>query len=327
MKALLRSVIAAAAAGVAVTAAPPLRVVGSLQPSAASVEYQQPQFTSGTESVALTVTVADSQGRPTRGLQRENFVVFDDDAVQDVRVFSAETVPVSWGLVLDRSGSMAGMIDDVYTASLHAMDLASRADEAFVTTFNDRVTVEHEFTNDRHALQNAVVGLRAEGGTALWDAVDDGVGRMASGVHRKKVLIVVTDGDDNESHRRFAEILGTIERTDVIIYTVGLIESRGLFPWTRSMDATLKRTLTRLAEATGGSAHFPDSMKKCQEVMSAIAQEVHSQYLLGYDPPGPPDGQWHRVRVEIRSAAAEGVRTARTREGYYHGPSARQAER
>ena len=282
---------------------------------------QAPQFTGGTEMVALTVAVTDLKGQPIRGLRKENLFVFDDDVAQDVRVFSADAVPVSWGLVLDRSGSMAGMMDDVYSAALHAMDLASKSDEAFIATFNDRVTVEQEFTRDRHVLQNAVAGLRSEGGTALWDAVGDGLARMRGGAHRKKILLVVTDGDDNMSRRRFAELLGDAERSDVIVYTVGLTESRGVMPWNRGTDAPFKRTLTRLAEATGGAAHFPDSMKKCQEVMRAIALEVHNQYLLGYAPPGPQDGEWHRIRVEVRPAA-EGTRTARTREGYYHGPPA-----
>jgi VWFA-related protein len=286
---------------------------------------QRAQFTSATEMVALAVSDTDQHGRPVQGLHREDFIVYDDDAAQDIRVFSANAVPVSWGLVLDRSGSMAGMIDDVYKASLHALDLASKTDEAFVSTFSDTVSLEHEFTRDHHVLQNAVIGIRALGGTALWDAVADGIRRMAEASEQKRVLVVVTDGDDNESRRRFSDLLGDIERSDVIIYTVGLTESRGILP--QRMETSLKRTLMHLAQATGGAAHFPDSMKKCQEAMSAIAQDVHGQYLLGYDPPGPRNGEWHRVRVELRPAATQSVRTARTREGYYRGPSRGNAGR
>ena len=94
---------------------------------------------------------------------------------------------------------------------------------------------------------------------------------MAGAAHRKKILLIVTDGDDNMSHRRFAELIGDVERRDVIVYTVGLTESRGVMPGNRDTGAPLKRTLTRLAEATGGAAHFPDSMKKCQEVLRAIS--------------------------------------------------------
>ena len=302
-----------------------LLTLAATAPSSAPAR-QRAQFASATEMVALTVSVTDQRGRPIRGLQREDFTVFDDDAAQEIRVFAADPVAVSWGLVLDRSGSMAQMIDGVYQASLHALDLGSQTDEAFVSTFSDAVTVEHEFTRDRHALRNAVVGLRAAGGTALWDAVAEGVRRMVDAAHQKKVLLVVTDGDDNESRRRLSDVLDDVERSDVIVYTVGLAES-GWMRGSPAMNPSLARTLARLAQASGGAAHFPDSMKKCREVMSAIAQEVHAQYLIGYHPPGSADGAWHRVRVELRPEAAEGVRTARTREGYYRGPSDRQGQR
>lgn len=270
-----------------------------------------------TNLVVLRVAVNDAQGRSAISLKQGAFKVYEDGVEQPIGFFSAEESPVSWGLVLDRSGSMTGMMSDVYDAALHVIDEGTGRDETFLVTFNKRTELITDFTSDRHQLENSILGLRADGETALFDAVGFALDQLKRARNRKKVLIVVTDGEDNASRLKFRELIERAEEEEAVIYTVGMFESSMSLSSMMGSDRDAKSELKKLAEVTGASAHFPSDIDQCRSVMKEIAREVSQQYSLGYYPLNKArDGKWRRVQVRVVETASHKY-VARTRSGYY----------
>lgn len=270
-----------------------------------------------TDLVLLRASVTDKQGKTVLGLKPENFKIYEDGVSQNVDFFSVEESPVSWGLVLDRSGSMMEMMRGVYQASLHVISEGTSRDEMFIVTFNDKPEITSRFTDDRHALENSTLGVRAGGTTALYDAVSTALDEMRQGRFRKKVLVVVTDGDDNASRLSFGQLIGQVEEEEVIIYTVGMFEpvSKPIL----GVGGTGSRLeLEKLAEVTGGAAHFPTDVEGCRRVMKEIALEVSQQYSLGYYPGNKEyDGKWRKIGIQVGTAKNQNEYIGRTRNGYY----------
>ena len=237
-----------------------------------------------TNLVVLRIAVNDKQGRAIQNLKQGAFKVYEDGVEQEVSFFSSEESPVSWGLVLDRSGSMMGMMSDVYEAALHVIDEGTSRDETFIVTFNKRFELISDFTSDRHRLENSVLVLRADGETALFDAVDFALDRLKHANYRKKVLLVITDGEDNASRLKFRELIERAEEEEALIYTVGMFGSMGGLSSLMGGDRDASAELKKLAQVTGASAHFPSDVEQCRDVMKEIAREVSQQYSLGYYP-------------------------------------------
>jgi Ca-activated chloride channel family protein len=270
-----------------------------------------------TNLVVLRVAVNDQQGRAAMSLKQNAFKVYEDGVEQQIGVFSSEESPVSWGLILDRSGSMMGMMSDVYEAALHVIDEGTSRDETFIVTFNRRPELISEFTSDRHGLENSILGLRADGETALFDAVDFALDRLKHAKYRKKVLVVITDGEDNASRLKFRELIERAEEEEAVIYTVGMFEPVMSVLSSMGADRDARAELKKLAEVTGGSAHFPSNVDQCRDVMKEIAREVSQQYSLGYYPLNKTrDGKWRRIQVKVSDSGSHKY-VARTRSGYY----------
>lgn len=276
-----------------------------------------------TNLVVLRVTVNDQQGRAATSLKQEAFKIYEDGVEQQVGFFSAEESPVSWGLVLDRSGSMMEMMSDVYDAALHVIDEGTSRDETFIVTFNRKPELISDFMSDRHRLENSILGLRAEGETALFDAVDFALDQMKHAKNRKKVLVVVTDGEDNASRLKFRELIERAEEEEVVIYTVGMFgemgDSSGVLARLLGRSGGDGRTeLKKLAEVTGGVSHFPKNVDQCKSVMREIAREVSQQYSLGYYPANKErDGKWRAIKIAVSQNGNSPKLVARTRSGYY----------
>lgn len=276
-----------------------------------------------TDLVVLRITVSDQQGRAAMRLSQDAFKVYEDGVEQRLSFFSDEESPVSWGLVLDRSGSMMEMMSDVYDAALHVIDEGTARDETFIVTFNKTPELVIDFTPDRHRLENSVLGLKAEGETALYDAVNFALDNLKNAKNRKRVLVVVTDGEDNASRLKFRDLIEHAEEEDAVIYTVGMFGDMGessallakmLGTGTRDGQAELKK----LAEVTGGLAHFPKNVDQCKSVMREIAREVSQQYSLGYYPVNKErDGKWRGIKVAVNHNGTSTRLVARTRSGYY----------
>ncbi len=270
-----------------------------------------------TDLVSLSVTVTDQKRRAITGLRREDFKVYENGVEQPLSFFSAEEAPVCWGIVLDRSGSMAEMIRDVYRAAVHVVDEGTEEDETFIVTFNKNVELGADFISDKHRLQNSILGLRADGGTALWDAINFALDHLKRAKHRKKVLVVITDDEDNSSRIKFRELIERAEEANVLIYPVGMFESIGMFRLEMSGGGP-RVELEKLAEVTGARAHFPTNVEQCQSTMREIASEVSHQYSVGYYPNNSKrDGKWRNIQVVTGQGEGKARLTARTRAGYY----------
>ena len=282
-------------------------------------EQQEPVETLKIETnlVPLNVTVSDRAGRAMTALKKENFKVYENGIEQSVSFFSAEEAPTSWGLVLDRSGSMMGMIEDVYRAALHIIDEGTEQDEMFIVTFNKRTEIVQDFTSDRHGLENSILGLRADGETALYDAVAFALDHIEGGKHKKRVLMVLTDGEDNSSHLKFRKLVERSEEEGVLIYTVGMFEEMSRMSLRMGRSGS-RSELEKLAEVTGARAHFPADIEGCRNTMKEIAREVSQQYSLGYYPSNRArDGKWRSIRVVVSRGEGKTAYVARTRTGYY----------
>lgn len=270
--------------------------------------------------VVLHVTVTDRNGMPYRNLKAENFRILDSGSEQSIHHFTAEDLPFTVGLVLDRSGSMLPVIGEVYQAAFHTVRASKPSDEFFILTFNDGFDLRQDFSTDREQLKKRLKHVPAEGPTALYDAVLEALDHIRNASHDKKALVVVTDGDDNKSRHTFQELLERARRQqDVAIYVVGFF---GWPEWagTGSDGKSLRARLTELALATGGKAYFPLTMEECDRACIAIAEELRQQYSLGYYPhPLSHDGNWHTVRVDLQLPPDLSVNNlaARTRVGYF----------
>ncbi|MBI3950294.1 MAG: VWA domain-containing protein [Acidobacteria bacterium] len=292
-------------------------------PSPAQQHGHEPTQDTGTvkldtDLVSLSVTVADQNGKAVLGLKREDFKVYENGIEQIISFFSADEAPACWGLVLDRSGSMTAMMRDVYQAAIHVMDEGTEQDEMFIVTFNDQPEIVCEFSSDRHKWENSLLGLRAGGTTALYDAVAFALDHIQQAKHQKKVLVVITDGEDNSSQLKFRQLIDQVEERNVLIYTVGMFEpmERSLFDFG---GGRTQGELEKLAEATGARAHFPTNVERCREAMKEIAGEVSQQYSLGYYPSNTArDGKWRKIKVVATRQGEKDTRyVARARTGYY----------
>ena len=278
---------------------------------------EKPSLRISVDLVVLDVSVQDKNGQPVHGLNEKDFRVYEDKVEQPVSSFSAEESPVTWGLVLDRSSSMRDMTKEVYAAALNVIDQGTNEDEMFIMTFNNKTEIVSDLTSDRRQLANSIFGLHADGSTALYDAVDSALDHVKQGKHRKKVLVVVTDGGDNKSRIRFSRLVEKVKESDVLIYTVGMYGGMAHNPTESRLTAEPQNRLRQLAEITGAYAHFPQDSNKCREVMAKIAQEVSEHYTIGYYPTKQMrDGRWRKIKVVVdRQPNAKYI--VRSRAGYY----------
>ena len=295
----------------------PLLVITQLAGSCLS-QAQESKIRVEVDLVSLYATVTHKGGAALPGLKKENFRVWEDEVEQQISHFSTDDAPYTIGLVLDRSGSMAEVIDDVFQAAFHTLEASKPEDEAFVILFNHRIELIQDFTFDRKALKRALRKVRADGRTALYDAVHTALSHIQKGQHRKKALLVVTDGADNSSETTYRELLDFAQESSVIIYVVGFFGDPTRFGSLLGESPSVEK-LSRLAEVTGGRAYFPKTMEQCKQACLDTASELRHQYSLGYYPTKKEkDGTWRKIRVEVAGLPgdrAEDLRV-RAREGY-----------
>jgi len=266
--------------------------------------------------VVLHVSVLNQRGEFVPGLTQDLFHVYEDRAEQMISVFRQEDVPVSMGLVIDNSGSMRDKRPLVNAAAITLVKTSNPQDEAFVVNFNDDYYLDtvHDFTNDISELNDALERIDSRGSTALYDAVIGSLDHLKKGHKDKKVLLVITDGEDNASRRTLENAVQEAQRSDAIIYAIGLFDK----DMKGSEIRKARRALNDLTTATGGVAFFPESVDDTQAICTQVAHDIRNQYTIAYYPTNANrDGTFRSVMVTVIPPRGMGKLTVRTRNGYY----------
>ena len=277
---------------------------------------QTPIFSSRAELVVVHVTVTDRRGAYVTALPREAFRISEDDAPQRIDFFSGEDSPVTVGFLVDSSGSMREGRERVIAAATAFAEASNNQDEIFALAFNEYVRPalppSMPFTSDASVFRVALAGaMGAQGRTAMYDAISNGLSHIAKGHHPRRVLVVVGDGGDNASTKTFDQVLKEAQSSNAAIYTVGIID-----PLERDANPGL---LKRLANATGGESFFPRDVDDVDDVLQEIADDIRHSYTLGYvSSNSSRDGRFRRIRVIVNDPAQRSLRV-RARDGYRAG--------
>jgi VWFA-related protein len=273
--------------------------------------------------VVLHATVFDKKGRIVNDLKPEDFRVFEDNVLQRVSVFSHADIPVTMGIVIDDSGSMREKREAVNAAALAFVKTSNPQDQVFVVNFNDVYYLDTpgDFASNIEDLKSALDKIDSRGGTALYDAVYASLDHVKLGNRDKKVLLVITDGEDNASRWTFEELLGYAQKSNAVIYTIGLLGSEepgGLFKIRGSSAHRAGKILEKLAEVSGGQAYFPKSLDEVGSTCEQVAHDIRNQYTLAYYPSNTrKDGTFRAVRVDAFASGSHTKLAVRTRPGYF----------
>jgi len=280
-------------------------------------QTSRPIYRVGVDIVSLNVTVTDAARRYVGDLNRDDFVVLEEGAPQNVVFFRKTDVPLALALLLDTSASMEQALATAQEAAIGFARQLGPADVAMLIDFDSKVQVLAHFTSDRRELEEAVRRTMAGGSTSLYNAVYVALKELSrikledeqQGL-RRRAIVLLSDGEDTSSLVSFDELLDLASRSDTMIYTIGL----------GSADSSGRRTfqdaqfvLRRLAQQTGGRAFFPQAAKDLAGVYGEIRDELSSQYLLAYESGSQKNGQWRRVNVRVNRPNV----TVRARQGYY----------
>ncbi len=252
-----------------------------------------PVTTFRTESnlVSLNVSVFDKDGRIVKGLPQSAFTVYEDGQKQDVKIFRQEDVPISLGLVVDSSASMFNKRDRVNAAAVAMMKASNPDDEVFVITFNEVATVTQDFTSNVKQLESSLQKVEPKGETAMRDALALGLDHLRGHSKKdKKVLLVVTDGEDNSSIEKQDHLIRAAQLTNAIIYGIGILGSEQ-----PASAARAKASLDALTLATGGRSWYPGDAAETEKITPEIAHEIRNQYVIGYTPENTAAGAGFRT--------------------------------
>ena len=279
--------------------------------------FQQPSdgrqasvFHTDTRWVVLQATVTNRRGELVTNLDQRAFTVYESGKRQPITLFRRGDVPVSLGLLIDNSGSMRQLRTKVEAAALALVRASNPQDEAFVLNFADKPRIDVPFTSDVHVLEGGIARVDSIGGTALRDAIDMAEAYLREHAARdRKVLLVLTDGNDNASVTTVSQIQKQAERSETVIDAIGL------FMQADTAQATAGRhELEQLTERTGGVAYYPMSLDQIDTVALDLARQIRSQYTIAYAPLNQAlDGSYRTIQVKIAGPEKLSVHT---RAGY-----------
>jgi Ca-activated chloride channel homolog len=262
------------------------------------------------EEVVLHATVTNEQRQLVPSLDKSAFTVFDNGVPQTITSFRREDVPVAMGIVIDNSGSMRDKRAKINQAVLNLIRASNSKDEIFVVNFSENPYLDQDFTSDVNLLQAALHQVSLRGSTALYDAV------VASSLHldnaplEKKVLLVITDGQDNMSRETLEEASRRLQKPNgPTVYAIGLLGN--------GLQRSGREALQNLAERSGGVAYFPETLDQVDDITRTVARDIRSQYMIAYRPQNQnAKPQYQSVRVEAH-ANGYGKLTVRTKSGYF----------
>jgi len=266
--------------------------------------------------VRLNASVIDSSGHMADSLPKEAFRVYEDGVQQSILEFRHEDLPVSIGILIDSSGSMYDKRAAVDAASLDLVKLSNTEDEAFLVDFSSEAYIDQDFTNNIAKLQQGLSYIKANGGTALYDAVIASADYLSKNAKRpKQVLLIITDGEDNASSASLESTIRRVQDMDgPAIYCIGLLFGDDVG---RSEARHAREVLQELSDQTGGMAYFPKSLKEVDGITHEVAQDIRTQYTIEYrSTKSPALGGYRQIHVEAKEKGFHGLQV-RTRTGYF----------
>lgn len=269
------------------------------------------------ELALVNVTVTDPYNRLVTGLESENFRVFEDNVEQEVVSFSSEDVPISIGVILDLSGSMANKLGKAKQAALQFLKTANPQDEFFLVCFNEHAELLAPFTTNVEDLESKMLTATAKGKTALLDAIYLGLTQMRNAGRAKRALLIISDGGDNNSRYNEKDIKRLVREADTQIYAVGIFDP--LEYRSRSPEELNGPTLLdEMAELTGGRSFTVENLNDLPDIAAKIGEELRNQYVLGYHPSHRVhDARWRKIKIKLRAPRGLPPLTAYAKTGYY----------
>ena len=270
-------------------------------------------FRKEVDEVTLHATVVDDKNHLVTNLDRADFTVYEDGQQQKITSFRREDIPVAIGIVIDNSGSMRDKRPAVNAAAINFVKASNPQDKVFVVNFNEDFFLDQDYTASIPKLKDALDRIEARGGTALYDAVVASSDHLKkSAILEKKVLVVVTDGEDNASRESLEQAIRRLqEENGPTVYTIGLLGDEH--------SKRAKRALRQMAEETGGIAFFPQGLSEVDAITQQIAHDIRNQYTIGYkSTKAQTEGGFRTVKVDANAKGYKKLQV-RTRSGYYAG--------
>lgn len=273
-----------------------------------------------TELVSFTLTVTDRQGRAVEGLSPQDIEIFEDKVKQTIEHYSAADSPVSVGVVFDLSGSMQRKLDSARQSLKRFVETSHNDDDFFVIGFNRQANLLAESSDGESASQRLSF-VKAQGDTALYDAIYLGIEKVLQGRHRRRALLLISDGQDNASRYSLAQVRQRLKEADVQLYAIGITRPGSSDKAELREQQRGQMILQDLAQLTGGQAFFISTEAELEQATSRVALELRHQYSLGYTPTNQDrNGQWRKIKVRIKQAAEMPAMVIRVREGYFAAP-------
>jgi Ca-activated chloride channel family protein len=275
-----------------------------------------------TDLITITVTVTDTYGRYVSGLGKSAFTLLDEKKPQEITYFSDDDAPVSVGVIFDVSGSMSGdKIRRARDALSKFIQTSHNMDEYFLIAFNSRAQLLLDRTRDGNAVLDKLTFVQTRNNTALYDACYLGVEKVQRGTHPKRALLLISDGQDNNSRYTFNELRRLLKESDVTLYGVGILSGSDSGS---AMGMEGQGILDELASVSGGKAFFPRSNAEMDDIFEQIALELRHQYSIGYKPRDfVSDGRWHKIKVKVNPPRGLPRLFVRAKDGYFAVPGSR----
>ncbi len=294
--------------------APPPAQPAPLEGNAAMKARANERIRVDVNLVLIPLTVTDPLNRLVTGLDKNEFFLYENNALQVIKSFSSEDAPVSIGIIFDLSGSMTNKINRARDSINEFLRTSNPQDEFFVIGFNDRPELISDFTSSPDEIEARLMTVRPGKRTALLDAIYFGVNKMKQGRNERKALLVVSDGGDNRSRYTENEVKTMVRESDVEIYSIGIFDQYAATPEER----TGPLLLADVSEETGGQLFRVDDVADMGDIATKISAELRNQYVLGYKPTDAKrDGKWRKVKVKLVPPPGLPPLTVHARTGYY----------
>lgn len=278
-----------------------------------TMDSHTPPLRVGVDVVLVPVIVTDAMSHPVNTLKKQDFALYEENKLQEIRYFSTEDAPISIAVLLDVSKSMSDKVDTERAAVVEFFHNANPEDEYFAITFSDRPRLIARHSRSIDDIERKFLAAEPGGPTAMLDAIHLAEAELRSARYKRRAIVIISDGGDNASHYTLRETKNLAEESDVQIYAIGLFDT---FFFNTIEERLGKKWLSEITDRTGGRTLTVDNRAKVPEAAATISRELRTQYVLGYRPPKPARSRWRRIKVRVNSLVAHPPLQAYYKKGY-----------